>query len=248
VKPEVVQHLIELNRQFYQTFALQFSATRQRLQPGVQQALQTIQPESKILDLGCGNGELIRWLRRRGNTGDYVGLDFSQELLELARAKNDSERTLFLQRDLTRHGWEAGLPHGPFDLILAFAVLHHLPSRRIHLEVLKAVRRQLTPDGRFIHSEWQFLNSERLRARIQPWEAGGLNEGDVEPGDYLLDWRHGGQGLRYLHHFDPAELADLAEETGFQITDSFYQDGQGGQLGFYQVWRVKSTENRSDQD
>ena len=245
VKPEVIQQLIELNRQFYQTFALQFSATRQRLQPGVQQVLQSIDPQSEVLDLGCGNGELAYWLSRQGHTGGYLGLDFSPELLALARQKNSHEHARFLQRDLTKSGWREHLPGGPFDLVLAFAALHHLPSHQLHTQVLSAVREQLTPAGKFIHSEWQFLNSERLRARIQPWEAANLHENDVEPGDYLLDWRHGGQGLRYLHHFSQEELARLAEETGFEIVDSFYKDGQGGQLGLYQTWRVKSTEKRN---
>jgi tRNA (uracil-5-)-methyltransferase TRM9 len=246
VKPETVQYLIDLNRQFYQTFALQFSATRQRLQPGVQQVLQEIHLESNILDLGCGNGELVYRLRQRGHSGWYLGLDFNQELLDLARRKNSHDRTLFLQRDLTQSGWEANLPHGPFDLILAFAFLHHLPSRQLHRQVLKAVRQQLDPGGKFIHSEWQFLNSERLRARIQPWAAANLTENEVETGDYLLDWRHGGHGLRYIHHFSLDELAELADEVGFQITDSFNKDGQGGQLGLYQTWRVKNAEKRNN--
>ena len=245
VKPEIIQHLIELNSQFYQTFALQFSATRQRLQPGVQQILQSIDPLSDVLDLGCGNGELAYRLQKQGHIGEYLGLDFSQELLELARQKNSQKTARFLHRDLTKPGWQAGLSAGPFDLVLAFAALHHLPSHQLHLQVLSAVRELLAPGGKFIHSEWQFLNSERLRARIQPWEAANLNENDVEPGDYLLDWRHGGQGLRYLHHFSQEELARLADEIGFEIVDSFYKDGQGGQLGLYQTWRVKSTEKRN---
>ena len=77
VKPEIIQHLIELNSQFYQTFALQFSATRQRLQPGVQQILQSIDPLSDVLDLGCGNGELAYRLQQQGHIGEYLGLDFS---------------------------------------------------------------------------------------------------------------------------------------------------------------------------
>jgi SAM-dependent methyltransferase len=244
VKTEIFQRLIELNRQFYQTFALQFSATRQRLQPGVQQVLENIPAQSDILDLGCGNGELAHWLRQRGHSGWYVGLDFSQEILSLASQNNDHERSFFLKRDLAEPGWGEGLPRRQFDLILAFAVLHHLPSRELHLQVLHAVRNHLAAQGLFVHSEWQFLNSERLRSRIQLWQAAGLNEDDVEPGDYLLDWRQGGQGLRYVHHFSLEELAELADATGFQIAESFHSDGDGGRLGLYQIWRVKSTEKR----
>ena len=41
-------------------------------------------PECRILDLGCGNGKLWQRLVEQGFHGQYVGLDFSGELLEVA--------------------------------------------------------------------------------------------------------------------------------------------------------------------
>jgi 2-polyprenyl-3-methyl-5-hydroxy-6-metoxy-1,4-benzoquinol methylase len=123
-----------------------------------------------------------------------------------------------------------------WSLVTAFAVLHHIPSRELRLGILQTVRQLLKPDGIFIHSNWQFLNSERLKARIQPWEAG--SSWDVDAGDYLLDWRSGGEGLRYVHHFDEAELAELAQASRFDVIDTYYSDGETGNLGLYQVWRL----------
>jgi hypothetical protein len=77
-----------------------------------------------------------------------------------------------------------------------------------------------------------------LRERIQSWELIGLSPGDVEPGDYLLDWRSGGTGLRYVHHFNEEELSRLAQESGFDVIETFYSDGEGGKLGLYQVWKA----------
>ncbi|MGZ9234731.1 MAG: hypothetical protein ACXW4E_04335, partial [Anaerolineales bacterium] len=91
--------------------------------------------------------------------------------------------------------------------------------------------------GSFIHSNWQFLNSDKLKARIQPWESVKMSEAEVDAGDHLLDWRSGGRGLRYVHHFDEKELDDLARASNFQITDTFYSDGEGSRLGLYQVWK-----------
>ena len=76
--------LLALNHQFYQTFALQFSATRQRIQPGVQRLLPALSQAASLLDLGCGNGELARRLVAQGFRGRYVGLDFSPGLLQAA--------------------------------------------------------------------------------------------------------------------------------------------------------------------
>jgi hypothetical protein len=101
------------------------------------------------------------------------------------------------------------------------------------------VRNHLASNGKFILSNWQFLNSAKLWARIQPWERIGLTSADVDAGDYLLDWRRGGEGLRYVHQFKEEELAGLAHESGFEIVASFYSDGEGGKLGLYQVWEIK---------
>jgi len=38
-----------------------------------------------VLDLGCGNANLLEYLRHRGLTGAYTGVEFSEPLLEAAR-------------------------------------------------------------------------------------------------------------------------------------------------------------------
>lgn len=238
----VAEKLIELNRQFYQEFAPAFSETRQRLQPGVIGLLERIPPESAVLDLGCGNGALARELARRGHEGAYVGLDFSQELLhEAQKGLPESFKGNFLQADLSSEVWESDLPLAKFQIILCFASLHHLPGEETRLRFLGKVHALLAPRGRFMHSNWQFLNSARLKARIQSWESISLNADEVDPGDYLLDWRRDGAGLRYVHHFSAAELRALAAQAGFDVKESFTSDGEGGNLGLYQVWEKASS-------
>ena len=125
---------------------------------------------------------------------------------------------------------------GRWSIIAAFAVLHHIPSRDYRLQLLGTVRSWLQPDGRFFMSNWQFLGNERMQARIQPWSAAGLTAAELDPNDYLLDWRHGSVGLRYVHQFDEAELHDLAASSGFTVVETFYSDGRDRRSGLYQVW------------
>lgn len=235
MNPTTLSRLLDLNRQFYQTFALQFSATRQRLQPGVNRILDQIKPSDAVLDLGCGNGELGRELAGRGHTGVYIGLDFSPPLLEQAAAAQPSNFS-FLQADLSTNEWDVSLSGNRFDAVLAFAVLHHLPGVDLRLQIMHKIRSLVAASGRFIHSHWQFLNSPRLAARVQPWETIGLSQEEVDLGDYLLDWRQGGKGLRYVHHFSDSELYGLASASGFEVVESFLSDGENHRLGLYQVW------------
>lgn len=234
------QRLIDLNLQFYQTFAGPFAATRRRLQPGVRRVLESISLEARWLDLGCGNGELWRALAARGQRGAYVGVDFSPGLLQAAKGENNKNladrQTRFLQADLARPDWAQSIAIAPVDAVTAFAVLHHLPGMERRVQFLRQALGLIAPQGRLYHSNWQFLSSQRLRARIQPWEAIGLSEAQVDAGDYLLDWRQGGLGLRYVHHFSEAELNELAQASGFRIVETFYSDGEGGRLSIYQTW------------
>ena len=212
-----------------------------RLQPGVRRILTGLPIEARILDLGCGNGELWRALAESGHQGNYVGLDSSDELLQIAvSSKPPSKRNsaIFIQADISATDWEAKLPEIKFDVILAFAVLHHIPGGPLRSRILRTVHRLLAPGGVYIHSVWQFLNSARLQKRIQPWERIDLRREQVDSGDCLLDWRRGGYGLRYVHHFTDEELALLANMSGFHIESAFLSDGEGGKLGLYQIWKA----------
>jgi SAM-dependent methyltransferase len=235
---DVAARLIALNREFYAQFGETFSATRHRLQPGIRRVLEGLKGDESILDLGCGNGELGRELAKRGHHGLYLGVDFSLPLLRDAEIQPEEFSAQFLEADLTRLSTfrhQLSFPGG-WALITAFAVLHHIPSAEIRLDLLRTVHGLLAEKGKFILSNWQFLNSEKLKARIQLWEKAGIQASDVDAGDYLLDWRSGGQGLRYVHHFDESELSALAEAAGFTVLETFYSDGETGNLGLYQIW------------
>jgi len=231
--------LAAINREFYDRFGASFSSTRRRIQPGIRRVLERLQGHESILDLGCGNGQFARELARRHHRGPYLGLDLSLPMLREAQRGTFPFSAHFQQADIQELSMVAvqlSLNH-PWTLITAFAVLHHIPSLHLRLNLLKSIHELLDADGRLTHSNWQFLNSERLRARIRPWESVSISPSDVDAGDHLLDWRGGGSGLRYVHQFSEAELADLADRVGFRMIDSFYSDGDGGRLGLYQVWQ-----------
>ncbi len=233
------ERLISLNRRFYTDHGQDFSQTRGRLQPGVTRLLDRLHGDESILDLGCGNGELARTLSRRQHRGPYLGVDFSPPLLNEAQREAFEFPVQFLRADIAEVSMmSGGLPvTGRWSWITAFAVLHHLPGVNLRLALLRNVHELLDDDGLFLHSSWQFLSSPRLKARIQPWESAALTPEELDEDDYLLDWRVGRRGLRYVHHFNEAELSELARLAGFEVVETFYSDGENKRLSLYQVWK-----------
>lgn len=243
-----IQALSDINHLFYQNFAGAFAQTRRRIQPGVRRVIEALPQLANLIDLGCGNAEVAVQLAQRGQAGKYIGLDFSTELLAEAQAawqpfSQGPLQVIFHPFDLTKPDGLPALAEQvyPVYAVFAFAVLHHIPGEGLRIELLRKIRQVLSEQGivgaDFVLSVWQFLNSPRLAARCLPWEQAGILNEKVDPGDYLMDWRREGRGLRYVHHFNPDELEKLASKTGFRVRETFTSDGEGGNLGLYQVWQ-----------
>ena len=244
----VIQQLLDINYQFYQTFGGAFAATRRRVQPGIRQVLEMIPADGFWLDLGCGSGALAQLWVNQSRQGAYHGVDFSAVLLQEARELLGGEEIpagldiQFNETDLLSQFWPDTLPRGGYDGVLCFAAMHHIPGYETRLGLVRQVRQLLPPEGVFIHSNWQFQHSARLMARVQDWSQIGLLADELEEGDTLLDWRYAlpGQqeqvGYRYVHRFIGDEFERLATAGGFKIRDRFESDGEGGRLGLYQVW------------
>jgi len=237
MESDIARRLADLNRAFYQTFAGPFAATRARVQPGAEKLLQRIPPGSSVIDLGCGNGNAAVWLAAHNPPRRYLGLDGSDRLLELAGSRSYPFPAEFRAADVIDEHWASPLTESSFDFALAFAVLHHIPGAARRLAFLRACRRLLAPGGILFLSNWRFLRAVKLRRRIVAWETVGLKESDVDPGDYVLDWRHGGRGYRYVHIVEDPERKTLAEKSGFREIETFMSDGEGGRLADYAVWK-----------
>ena len=238
----VQNQLLEINRRFYDRFAASFSVTRDRIQPGVRGLLPHLVRAESILDLGCGNGTLSRALAGTEFAGRYLGTDMSAGLLHEARSlldQNNPDRFAFRQADLTESGWEKTIAGVPYDWLVSFAVLHHLPGGDLRRKIIQAFTKLISSESRVAVSVWQWQNSPRLHKHVIPWSEVGLSDSDVDEGDVLLDWRASDQiGQRYVHTYSEASLAALAGSAGFKVLESYYSDGKPGNLALYQIWQL----------
>ena len=97
---------------------------------------------SRILDIACGEGALLDFLRGEGFT-NLAGFDLSPENVRIARELG----LTFVQQADALHLSER--PETGFDTILAFDLLEHLPKQSA-AGFLEQVRGKLAPGGSVI--------------------------------------------------------------------------------------------------
>ena len=97
--------------------------------------------EARVLDLGCGPGELLEYLPESVN---YLGVDISPRYIARARARFGA-RAEFRNADATVIDDDLR----DFDLVLAFGLLHHLDDAQSQ-NLFRGAERVLKPGGRTI--------------------------------------------------------------------------------------------------
>jgi 2-polyprenyl-3-methyl-5-hydroxy-6-metoxy-1,4-benzoquinol methylase len=243
MKDEIAKRLLKLNQDFYARFAETFADSRSNPQPGFYRLLKYL-PISceRVLDVGCGNGRFGQFLESEHLSFDYTGIDFTSELLVLAREQVQGD---FFQRDISRRGFLEGI--GKFDLIVCLATMQHVPRRSVRIGMLREMKLHLAKNGRIFLANWQFLDSRRQRRKICDWENANLSESDVEPGDYLLTWQRKGSGFRYVCAINSEETAYLASAAGMREIIQFRSDGREGFLNLYTVLTHDIQHNITDE-
>lgn len=99
-----------------------------------------------VLDAACGVGYGSEIIASAGDF-DVVGVDRNPGALKIAREKFAHRRVTFVQDDC--HVLDAAAKHGPFDAVVSFETIEHLPDAPAYLH---ACRRVLRAGGIFIVS------------------------------------------------------------------------------------------------
>jgi SAM-dependent methyltransferase len=102
------------------------------LRPGLlrrrQLGLDTVRayPAGRVLDVGCGSGRIGEFALDAG-ARHYVGVDFAEEMIELARSRLErfGARAELILGDFLESPLE-----GPFEVILALGLFDYLPEPR----------------------------------------------------------------------------------------------------------------------
>lgn len=113
-------------------------------------AVAEVTPGMRVLDVGCGRGEIVRHCMDIGV--EAYGIDYAEVAVRMTRDVIDSER---IQTPDTKAGVcrsdakKLPFPTNYFDRVLMYDVVEHLYPWELH-EAMVEIRRVLKDDGRFI--------------------------------------------------------------------------------------------------
>ncbi len=213
-----VQKILEQNKENWQTIAEEFTKTRKWNWHELEFLSEYIKNGQKVLDLGCGNGRLCKLLQ--GKDIEYIGLDNSEGLIKIARERfNEAE---FLVADALNLGIR--FPKNEFDVIVSVAFLHHIPSQKLQLKILKDCFSLLKPNGFLIFTVWN-LRQWKLIWRYRLYSL-FLGQKDV-----FVPWNAGEKKIwRYHHVFTIREIRRLTHKAGFKIVKCQKDSSRGFNL------------------
>ena len=101
MKEKTAIRLLETVRVTYDTIAADFDRTRQRIWPEFDRFSRYLSRDARILDVGCGNGRLLKFLDGKFFRS-YKGVDHSNALLKFARQQHRGQKISFREGNLTQ--------------------------------------------------------------------------------------------------------------------------------------------------
>ena len=163
-------------------------------------ALLHLQGAERVLDLGCGNGNVTAKIAARVPGGTVIGVDASAEMIAFSSNKFSPAQhpnLRFEVSDIRRLRFRE-----EFDLVVSFNALHWIPDQDVALQSIHAAMKptgvaqlRLVPDGERKSLE-TVIEETRRSSR---WDG------------YFQDFRD-----PYLHLM-PEAYAALAERNGFRV-------------------------------
>jgi SAM-dependent methyltransferase len=187
----------------------------------------------RVVDLGCGDGWMASECLKTTRVIRYVGIDTSSDAIARVRAcppagsdPDNARIDLYCEDVFTAL---AALPAGEFDLVLSSYCLHHF-SQPQKQDVLRQIRRVLTPDGCFIWTDLARYSQQTHDTYLK------LLVHDMRQNSPALSSEEVEEAVAHVSSSDfPEEeqwMLDTARECGFSVARALLRDEFYGSWAF----------------
>ncbi len=136
---------------------------------------------SRVLDLGCGAGQLTLYLAQAG-AAEVIGVDLSERMLEIAIAERSDARVTYIRASMD----EVEFPSGRFELVVSSLAVHYVED---YSALTRRIAGWLVPGGTLVFS------TEHPVFTARATDDGWARDPDGEPHHWTID-RYGAEGLR----------------------------------------------------
>lgn len=116
-----------------------------------------------ILDLGCGTGNLIQKIRKNFPNATIFALDFSEEMIQIAKDKKITDIHYILANMFDLHN--SDLPY--FDVVISSFVFHNFHSIDEYRKIFSLVNDYLAVGGEFIIADLIELDDSFQKRQTQ---------------------------------------------------------------------------------
>ena len=201
----------------YDKISAHFSQTRYKPWPQVAEFLNSLEKDSYVLDIGCGNGKYLS-VNEKLIT---FGTDRSGNLLSIAKEKNINSQ-FFIADSL-----KLPIRSESFDAAISIAVIHHFSNELLRIQALKEIFRIVKKGGLVLVYVWAMEQKEKKfteQDNFVPWHLQNKYEnetkvGTLENGPNIMQEKKIDCTVyqRYYHVFYKGELEDIINKTGDDI-------------------------------
>lgn len=208
VKKEKAKEIVNSVKIAYNKVAVPFAMSRARDWNEFDILTSNIKQEDMVLDAGCAHGRLVPTLLAHGiDKQNYVGIDISENLIEKARGMFSD-----MKFDV---GDVCHLPYSEnsFDTTISSAVLHHIPSYELRVQMIKELTRVTKEGGTIMLLVWNaFYFSHLWKPIFISYLKFLFTLGKYEAGDMYLPF-FGKDTKRYVHAFTKRSLQKIFTES-----------------------------------
>lgn len=125
------------------------------------QMCELIKPGDIVLDLGCGPGNLLAQVARLNPRAEFIGIDLSSRMLEIASAKMRQHGITNVELRTADMTSLADFGDRSLDVVVSSMALHHLPDLSALEKTFSEISRVLRLDGAVYLNDFGRLKSQK---------------------------------------------------------------------------------------